>query len=122
MEIFKSHFGSKLTKLLKERKIKQSWLADQLKVEPPNISRWANGLNFPDEENFKKLCKALNISGSYFLADLTPKSELLVSIISRLPALNENELLGIGDLLDKLDARRTSFDSSLPASDKRKAK
>jgi transcriptional regulator with XRE-family HTH domain len=122
MDIFKSHFGIKLTKLLRERKIKQSWLAEELKIDPPNISRWANGLNFPDEENFKKLCKVLDIDGAYFLGDLTPKSDLIIGIIARLPTLDENELLGIGDLIDELDARRASFNASLATSDKRKSK
>lgn len=95
MEIFKSHFGQKLTGLLKEQGKRQSWLAERLNIDPPNISRWANGLNFPDEENFKKLCVALNVSEEYFVSDFTNKSDLIVEIVRRLPALDELQLRSV---------------------------
>jgi putative transcriptional regulator len=52
---------TKLEKILKERGIKQVWLADKINKSPAELSRWLKGKRTPTYENMCKISKALNI-------------------------------------------------------------
>jgi transcriptional regulator with XRE-family HTH domain len=96
MEVFKALFGRKLNELLKERGIKQYELASLIGIEAPNVSRWVNGVTFPDEAHFKKICEKLSVSPNYFTdAHARAKSEILGRLMEVLPALNETQLSDI---------------------------
>lgn len=60
-------FGKNLTEALKNAKIMQKELAEQLGISESNISNWKKGLNLPSVEILYKLCKTLEVSADYLL-------------------------------------------------------
>lgn len=69
MEIYRVLFGRRL-KLARERAgLKQGQLAELLKVEPPTVSRWENGHDFPEDYRLPLLYSALNVSAEYFTGE-----------------------------------------------------
>ena len=52
---------TKLEKILKERGIKQVWLAEKINKSPAELNRWLKGKRIPAYENMCKISKALNI-------------------------------------------------------------
>lgn len=67
LEIYKKFFGEKLRKAIIAAGLNQSRLAELLKVEPPTISRWVNGHDFPDDERLPDICQHLGVKQHYFL-------------------------------------------------------
>ncbi|MHB1253895.1 MAG: helix-turn-helix transcriptional regulator [Candidatus Humimicrobiaceae bacterium] len=52
---------TKLEKILKERGIKQIWLAEKINKSPAELNRWLKGKRIPAYKNMCKISKALNI-------------------------------------------------------------
>ncbi|MCX6346793.1 MAG: helix-turn-helix transcriptional regulator [Actinobacteria bacterium] len=52
---------TKLEKILKERGIKQVWLAERINKSPSELNRWLKGKRIPAYKNMCKISKALNI-------------------------------------------------------------
>ena len=69
MNIFKAHFGQRLKQALMRAGLKQTELAAKLGVKPSAVSRWVNGIDFPDKERILDLANALGIEPSDFVAD-----------------------------------------------------
>jgi transcriptional regulator with XRE-family HTH domain len=100
MEIYRIKFGQTLKALLDKKGFKQFHLAEKIGIEPPNVSRWINGINFPDEEHFSKICEVLEVDKEHFLGK--SNSDLTLAIIERLPRLNEHQLRTVFNLTDGL--------------------
>ena len=63
-------FGKKLKKLLKEKDMTQTDLANKINISHPVISRWIKGhSNNPKMETLEKIAKALNVDVRYFVDD-----------------------------------------------------
>lgn len=113
MEIYRRAFGSKLSDLLRSKNIKQNQLADKIGIEAPNVSRWVNGVTFPDEAHFARLCEALEISPEYFTVGpegrKSAATDLIGAIVMRLSFLDENQLRTVLGLVERLgSSRKTS--------------
>lgn len=52
---------TKLEKILKEKGIKQVWLAKKINKSPAELNRWLKGKRIPSYENMCKISKAINI-------------------------------------------------------------
>lgn len=86
-------FSEKIHKLRKENNMTQEDLAEKLNVSRQTISKWENGVTFPDIDNILQLCKVFNISSDSLLnyhGEIKTKNVLklnwfyLVSFISSL--------------------------------------
>ena len=51
---------NKLDDILKEKGIKKSWLARQLKVSKQTITNWSKGYHYPDLKKAKELSQLLD--------------------------------------------------------------
>jgi len=68
-------FGIKLKRLLEERNITQTKLAEILNCRQSIISRWIKGISAnPKKETIDKLANALNVSPSYFIEEIDTKT------------------------------------------------
>ncbi len=90
MKIYRSYFAKKFREALDSSGLTQTSLAEKIGVEPPTISRWYNGKDFPSDEKLPSIIKALNLSSAYF--DVNSQSKLLslkdvADFLSRLEAL-----------------------------------
>lgn len=64
-------FGIKLKRLLEERNITQTKLAEMLNCRQSIISRWIKGISAnPKKETIDKLANALNVPPSYFIEEI----------------------------------------------------
>ena len=64
-------FGKKLKRLLEERNITQTKLAEMLNCKQSIISRWVKGISAnPKKETIDKLANALNVPPSYFIEEI----------------------------------------------------
>lgn len=64
-------FGKKLKRLLEERNITQTKLAEMLGCRQSIISRWIKGVSAnPKKETIDKLANALNVSSAYFIEEI----------------------------------------------------
>ena len=52
---------TKLEKILKEKGIKQVWLAKKINKSPAELNRWLKGKIIPSYENMCKISKTINI-------------------------------------------------------------
>lgn len=66
MDILKAQFGKRLKEARKTAGLTQEDLAAKMKVEPPSVSRWETGKDFPDNSRLPKLCEILRVDESYF--------------------------------------------------------
>lgn len=53
---------TKLSKILKERGIKQIWIAEKLGVSKMAVSHWVKGKHIPKVKYILKLSELLNVS------------------------------------------------------------
>ena len=65
-------FSHIFQKLIKEKKIKKSWLAKELGVSQTTIFRWLSGENYPDARVLLKLADILGVSVQYLLTGKDP--------------------------------------------------
>lgn len=64
-------FGKKLKRLLEERNITQTKLAEMLNCKQSIISRWVKGISAnPKKETIDKLANALNVPPTYFIEEI----------------------------------------------------
>ncbi len=91
MKIYREHFGKKLRDAIKDAKLTQAKFAETIGVEPPAVSRWVNGVDFPDESRFPKICATLKVEPNYFGYSQTMSSNdflrLLIDLEDVLPSL-----------------------------------
>jgi transcriptional regulator with XRE-family HTH domain len=52
---------SLLKELLREKGLKQKWLADKLGVSEVTLSHWVKGKSFPNSEHVERICEILNV-------------------------------------------------------------
>jgi len=52
---------NKLKKILKDKGLKQNWIAEQLGLTREAVSHWVTGKNNPTTENLKRVANLLNI-------------------------------------------------------------
>ena len=83
-------FGIKLKRLLEEKNITQTKLAEMLNCRQSIISRWIKGISAnPKKETIDKLANALNVSPTYFLEEIDTSTVLPLNDITtmKLPIL-----------------------------------
>lgn len=61
MDDIKKLLGKRIKELRKEKSLSQETLAEQIGIEPNNLSRIENGKNYPSAETISKIAKALNL-------------------------------------------------------------
>ncbi|MFI3301381.1 MAG: helix-turn-helix transcriptional regulator [Candidatus Gastranaerophilales bacterium] len=61
MQDVKKLLGMRIRELRKERGVSQEYIAEKVGIEPNNISRIENGINYPTAENLAKIAFALDI-------------------------------------------------------------
>ena len=61
MDDIKKLLGKRIKELRKEKSLSQEALAEQIGIEPNNLSRIENGKNYPSAETISKIAKALNL-------------------------------------------------------------
>lgn len=109
MKFYREHFGKKLKDALDNAGLKQYQFADKMAVEPPTVSRWIRGLDFPSEKYIKTMCDTLGVSIEYFgynqsemsaaqLIELLVESKEILPKIAKIP----KEVL---DLLSNQDSK-----------------
>lgn len=59
--VLKKNLGKKIQNLRKAKKITQDQLALQVGIDPKNISRIENGLNYPSAETITSIANALEV-------------------------------------------------------------
>lgn len=99
MKIFKAHFGRRLKEALAKAGLKQFQLAETLGVKPSAVSRWANGIDFPDDDRLPDLVKAIGVDQSYFV-ERSDKE-----MLAKQPTLQE--------IRDEIKAFQASMDPTL---------
>ena len=65
------HFAGNLRTIRKERGLSQEDLAELLHVSRQAVSKWEQGLGYPEMENIITLAKALDVSLDYLIAGKT---------------------------------------------------
>ena len=61
------NFGKMISKLRRKNKLTQKELADQLKISDKAVSRWENGLSYPDIIQLPRISKIFGVSIDYIL-------------------------------------------------------
>ena len=61
MENIKSLLGKRIKELRRERNLSQEKLAENIGIDPNNLSRIENGKNYPSAETIVKIANAFNI-------------------------------------------------------------
>lgn len=61
------NFGKMISKLRRKNKLTQKELADQLKISDKAVSRWENGLSYPDIVQLPRISKIFGVSIDYLL-------------------------------------------------------
>lgn len=94
MKLLKKSFGKKLKKTLKDKGKSQSELSDYLNIAQGNISRWCNGVHFPDDDKLVLINKFLGVDETHWLSlsesDLKVQSNSsLIQALSELEAENK---------------------------------
>ena len=59
--------GSTIARLRKSLSMTQAQLANELNVSAKTISKWENGLGFPEVLQFPKLAKLFGVTVDYFI-------------------------------------------------------
>ncbi len=60
-------FSERLTLELQASPLTQKQIAEELHINPTNITNWKKGTNIPSLAVFYKLCKILDVSADYLL-------------------------------------------------------
>jgi transcriptional regulator with XRE-family HTH domain len=66
VDIYRKHIGANIRAARKALGLSQAELAAKVGVEPPTVSRWETGKDFPGQERLPALCEALSVSQRYF--------------------------------------------------------
>ena len=82
---------TKLEKILKERGIKQVWLAEKINKSPAELNRWLKGKRIPAYENMCKISKALNIPVDEIFGDEVLESAIFKHITGKTNINNNNQ-------------------------------
>lgn len=61
MYVIKKRTREKIQLLRKRNKITQEKLADMIKIDPKNVSKIENGINYPNPDTLSSIACALNI-------------------------------------------------------------
>lgn len=96
MKIYKEHFGKKLREATKAAGVTQAKLAEAVGVEPPAVSRWVNGLDFPDDSRMGPICEFLKVEPEFFgygnaemsasdLLDLLQANKDILLVLPKIP-------------------------------------
>jgi len=104
------HFGEKLSILLKQKRMTQKSLADELKVNVQAINRYIKSSRQPRLDFIKKVAKCLGVPVSYFVNDYAEvavdKEENKVTDYTRLRVIGHvpanMDIDDIGDYMDEI--------------------
>jgi transcriptional regulator with XRE-family HTH domain len=67
-------FRERLVKLLREKRMEQKELADEIKVSSRTVSAYVTGRAYPSVEGLVKIAQTLNVSTDYLLgSSVRPK-------------------------------------------------
>ncbi|MBQ8814564.1 MAG: helix-turn-helix transcriptional regulator [Lachnospiraceae bacterium] len=86
--------GKRISRLRKEKRLSQEYLAEQLDVSRQAVSKWENDLSSPDTGNLIQLSSLLGVSVEYLATGKEPdhhtgnaKTDSLVKTLKRLSLL-----------------------------------
>lgn len=87
--------GRRIKELREARNIKQFELAEQLNIEPTNLSKIENGVYLPREDKLRKIASVLQveIKDLFDVEHIQTRHEVMSSISSILDNLNNQELI-----------------------------
>jgi putative transcriptional regulator len=86
---------TRLEEILKEKGIKQVWLAKKINKSPAELNRWLKGRRIPSNENMSKIAKVLGV----------PKTEIFFNYKVEVSA-NDNYNEGKSELIKREGRRR----------------
>lgn len=80
-----AQFGEILSELRKDKRIKQSKLAEYLMVSTGTISNYENGVHFPDIDNLVRLADYFHVTTDYLLgrSSLTTDIDILSQTVAK---------------------------------------
>lgn len=86
MENIKSLLGKRIKELRRERNLSQEKLAENIGIDPNNLSRIENGKNYPSAETIVKIADAFNIEvyKLYLFNHQKPYEKIKADIINSL--------------------------------------
>lgn len=108
LESYKKLIGKKIQKRRIEKAFSnQQALADKLGVDQSQITKWETGVHMPEGRHRKSLGELLDVPDDFFeMIEVTPpvstRSDVILSIISDLSALDMNQLEDIQDALEHI--------------------
>jgi transcriptional regulator with XRE-family HTH domain len=111
MSFLSEYFSKRLSEIREARGLQKNEASDLIGTDPANISRWEGGKYIPSEEQLKKIEAAYDLNAQNFVGDVVERAHLVVSITSRLSALDQVQLRQIDRAVD-LFTRATPFSSS----------
>ena len=92
--------GDKVRSLRLQHKMTQEQLADRLGVSYQSVSRWENGVTYPDIEFLPAIAKHFSVSLDYLLGqDDAEKQKQILSIICRIPHMTDTDEDDLIDLI-----------------------
>ncbi len=100
-----NRFANNFNKLLNERKISQTQIADCLQVKPNTVNQWAHGKRDPDFDMLVKICMLLGTTPNELLGYDEMKARYLQGFIRDIIGNDKNfqrEQMGLLDSMQTL--------------------
>lgn len=92
--------GEKIKLLRQQHKMTQEQLADRLGVSYQSVSRWENGITYPDIEYLPAVAKLFSVSSDYLLGqDDEEKQRQIKKRIREIPRMTESDESSLIDLI-----------------------
>ncbi len=85
--------GEKITIIRKEQNLTQEQFAELLNVSRQSVSKWENGISFPDTEKLIKISKLFSCSLDYLLKDEIESNN--INLLQKSDYERRNYYLGI---------------------------
>lgn len=95
MDNLSKQVGKRIRQIRELKGIKQCDLAEELNMEPSNLTRIENGYQFPKEKNLVKIAKALKVEVKdiFEFQDEMKKDQIARKIVEMFDVLSENEMI-----------------------------
>ncbi len=100
--ILKKELGKKIQELRKSKRITQDVLAEQIGIDPKNVSKIENGNHFPSAETLTAIAKALDVDiyELFVFKEKIPYEQMRQEIIKALES--DKKTLFLYQMLNKI--------------------